>query len=324
MKKRADVVNAAVPFNYPEDLRVDQTIHPKADYDESASFTLNKHLGQLKLFSNELEFLLSFVCDDNMTKKKKVILYIGSGPGNHLNYLTKMFPTIEWHLFDDHFDSRLESLKNVMVQVRYFSDDDMGDYKKIYADDPEVDLYLISDIRTLTFNSKKRSAEEEAKVLEDLTLQRKWIEYIKPKYSMIKFRVPFPYPDVIKLLGKDYIEYFDGILYKQPWSGSSSIETRIVIDNTMREKRYNLATYEKQLFYHNKFIRQSNYVFPMSDVLVGVKVNNFFTINARYDCAYIITLLVQYFTRTSPLMEPLKIKDRIIRILDLVSKDTKF
>ena len=53
-------------------------------------------------------------------------------------------------------------------------------------------------------------------------------------------------------------------------------------------------------------------------------INNFFTINSRYDCAYTITLLGQYFNRTYPNLEKCKIKDRIIKILDLVSKDTKF
>jgi hypothetical protein len=74
------------------------------------------------------------------------------------------------------------------------------------------------------------------------------------------------------------------------------------------------------MFYHNSKTRQEEYTFPMSDYFVGLKINNLLTLNARYDTAFTITLLVQYFTRSCPEISEATMKSRIVKILDFVSK----
>lgn len=312
-------------FRYPEDLILDRKNHPKKHYDKSISFLKNTHLGQLKLFSNELEFLLSFCCDENIIKHRKIIIYIGAGPGNHLVYLVKMFPTIEWHLYDVRFDDRLRSIKNVFIEERYFKDSDLNGYINMKEENQDLDLYLISDIRNLSYNSSDWNIEEELKVLEDMELQKEWIMKLKPKYSMVKFRPPFPEKEVFDKLGTDYIEYLDGKIYKQPWARGKSIETRLIIPgNKIKLVKYNLLDYEQQMFYHNSVLRQIEYSFNFSDKIDGLKVNSHLTLNKRYDCAYIITLMYQYFIRTSKDLPEDKIFKKIIIALDLVSKDHNF
>jgi hypothetical protein len=156
--------------------------------------------------------------------------------------------------------------------------------------------------------------------MEDMELQRKWVEAIKPKYSMLKFRLPFPEKEVIELLGEN-VEYLPGIIYKQPWSRGKSIETRLIVsgDNLVPVK-YSLSDYEQQMFYHNSVLRRMDYKFPFSEKLDGIVISKFLTINKRYDSAYIITLLNQYFIRSNPDIEEPAIKSRIIKILKMIGQ----
>lgn len=306
-------------FNYPADLRLDPSSHEKLKYNKKISFFKNNHLGQLKLFSNELEFILSYCCDANIFRKKKIILYIGAGPGNHLVYLAKMFPTFEWHLFDCRFDSKLESVKNVFLERKYFDDTSLETYQNLIKNE-DIDLYLISDIRNLSYNSNVWNAEEELKILEDMALQKSWVEALKPKFSMLKFRLLFPEPEIIERIG-DKVPYLYGTIYKQPWAGGKSTETRLIVSgDDIREVNYSLSDHEEQMFYHNSVLRQKDYIFPLSDILNGRKVSKNMTVNRRYDCAYIITLLYQYFHRSKPDIDMASLEAKIVKILNVISE----
>jgi hypothetical protein len=309
-----------ISFNYPSDLRLNSDTHQQMKYDKKISFLKNLHLGQLKLFSNELEFILSYCCDENLGKRKKLILYIGAGPGNHLVYLAKMFPTFEWHLFDCRFDKKLEDVKNIFLEKRYFDDESLKVYQEMMKrEGNNLDLYLISDIRDLSYNSKDWNVEEELKVLDDMALQKSWVLSLEPKYSMLKFRLPFPEPEVISRLGET-VPYLHGTIYKQPWARGKSIETRLIVPgNDLRDIEYSLSDYEGQMFYHNAVLRQKDYIFPLSDVLNGKKISKYLTINTRYDCAYIITLLYQYFKRSNPNIDSEKLEKNIVKILNVIS-----
>lgn len=304
-------------FKYPDDLILHEN-QPKMTYDGSKTFTKNMHYGQVKLFSNELEFLLSFVFKNDRGKsdKRKIVLYIGAGPGEHIVYLAKMFPTVEWHLFDCRFDPRLEKNKNVYLELRYFRESDVKIFRD-FAREPDIDLYLISDIRNLTYDSKSWSFEETMKSWEDMELQRSWVEQIKPVYSMLKFKLPFPEPEVLEKIGES-VSYLPGIIYKQPWARGKSVETRLIISSeNMVPVEWSLKDFEEQMFYHNAVIRQEEYNFPFSDELDGLVISRDLKLNKRYDTAYIVTLLYQYFLRVDPgiIQKPDKLKTRIIGIL---------
>lgn len=307
-------------FNYPEDTILNQKTAERRPYENKTIFTNNIHLGQLKLFSNELQFILSYIFNNNLDpRKQNILLYVGAGKGHHLYYLAKMFPTLNFHLFDCRFDDKLYTLKNIKIEKRYFENEDVEYYSRL-SRDPDFELFFISDIRDLTLDSKKWNIEEQIKIIEDMNLQKRWVEEINAKASMLKFKLPYPDPEVIDYLKGKKFEYLDGIIYKQPWAKGKSIETRLVIPREYIEnKKYDLMMYEEQMFYHNAIIRQKDYVYPLSDKLVGIKVNKNLTINARYDCAFIITLLVEYYHRSKPNLEEKKLIKNILHILNYVT-----
>lgn len=307
-----------VEFSNPSSFILDQLTHKKKKYDGNLRLPKNQHFGQLKLFSNELLFILRHVYDSENIRAKKLIVYIGAGPGHHLPLLIKMFPKLEWHLYDSRFVNELRSMKNVTTFERYFEDKDMDKYIKMQKDN---EVYLISDIRDLTYNPKAQNIEEEKKIFFDMDLQKKWVMGIKARFSMVKFRPPFPEKHVIEYLGKNYIEYLPGIIYKQPWAKITSVETRLVIarDQVNETKRYYLEDYESQMFYHNAIMRNCNYRFPLDNLVEGVEFKPGAKVDLRYDFAFTIVCLYNYFLRLGQ-ADPMKTSRRIIKILrDLVN-----
>lgn len=309
-------------FKCPDDLKVSLENDPKMKYDSSKTFYLNMAYGQVKLFSNELEFMLSYVFKGK-SKKKKIVLYIGAGPGEHLVTLVKMFPTVEWHLFDNRFDPRLDKIKNVHLELRYFDDISL-EYYKVISNNPEFELYMISDIRNLSYDSKNYTVEEAIKSLEDMNLQRRWVEELLPKYSMLKFKLPINEKEITDVLG-DTLEYLPGIVYKQPWARGKSIETRLVISGSEvasgnRSKVYSIKDFEEVMFYHNAVTRQKEYRFPFSDELNGMVISKEFKLNKRYDTAFIVTILNEYFVRMNPSMYSSQVRNNIIKVLKMIGK----
>lgn len=323
-------------FEYPRDAILDLKIHPKAS--SPAGKNANLHLGQTKLFSNELAFILSYVFKEVPSRSpptregvpprdslrgvppRKVILYVGAGPGFHLIYLIKMFPNIEWHLFDVRFcdDLLAEARKpnpRVFIEKSYFDENAVTTYREM-STDPNIDFYLISDIRDLSFDSRNWSLEEEHKVIEDMLLQKSWVESLRPKYSMLKFRLP--YADTIDTFGEE-IMYLDGTIFKQPFAKKKSTETRLIVDgDVIRDIPYSLREFEPAMSYHNMVIRGREFIFPLSDQLNGKEVSRLLKINKKYDCAYLITLLHTYFVRTG-VRDLAVIESRIMKLLEKLS-----
>ena len=61
-------------------------------------------------------------------------------------------------------------------------------------------------------------------VMEDMELQKNWVITLKPKVSLLKFRIP--------LFCETY-EYLKGELLLQPWAPESTFETRLIVpENT--------------------------------------------------------------------------------------------
>lgn len=302
-------------FVYPVSFILNQYKHGEREYDESLQLKRNIHKGQIKLFSNELLFILNHVYDSLSDNIQKLIVYVGAGPGHHLPLLIKMFPKLNWHLYDCRFDNKLSYFENVKLYQRYFEDTDLENYKKLKS---KFDIYFISDIRDLSYDPKKQTLEEEMKIFNDMDLQKNWVKELKAKYSMIKFRPPFPVQHVLDYLKKDYIEYLPGIIYKQPWAKITSVETRLVIHEKDCNKTayYNLKKYESQMFYHNSIFRNKNFIFPLSGVFNDQNIDGKTKINTKYDFAFIITLFYHYFMRLNK--EDANVDKKIIKALKLL------
>ena len=228
-------------------------------YDESKIHHKNVHWGQLKLFVSEFYTIIHHL----NPKEVKKILYIGAAPGEHIFPLSELFEDIEFHLYDsEKFDSRLKNKKNIKIYKKYFNDRDLEEWKS-----KNNDYLLISDIRSLQYDpstrDKKSKQRNEMSVWSDMKLQEKWVMEMKPKVSLLKFRLPFAYDFVLRE-GKTR-NYLDGKVLKQTYNKPSSSETRLLV-TSFETKEWDLLQYEEQLSYHNSFLRgKSKFINPIND-----------------------------------------------------------
>lgn len=220
--------------------------------------------GQLKLFTSELQFLNKYW--DPKAIPSPIILYIGAAPGNHINFLARMFPQAIFYLYDSQpFDSRLSQLSNVTVTQRYFQDEDIEAFK------PFNDrLFLISDIRSLAYEKGFQGIEEyerknEEMAMEDMNLQMRWVQELQPVKAHLKFRLPYEYKWTDN--NSKYTLFLDGDLYKQPWSAPTSTETRLVPDLNLPLRNWDFRVYESMMFYHNNVIREHiKFINPLTNI----------------------------------------------------------
>lgn len=211
----------------------------------------NTHWGQLKLFTSELLFLTHYYDSDEISD----LIYIGAASGEHLNVLSKLFPSLTFHLFDSgEFSKDLYNISNIVINNRYFDNSDIEEWKN-------KKCILISDIRTLTYDSSKTNVDDmksnEDIVWQDMQLQRTWVNEIKPLYSLLKFRLPYAEDFEIKK-GKTR-DYLDGIVYTQAFCKPSSSETRLcVFGKQITDRKWDILSYERKLFHHNSVIRSKH------------------------------------------------------------------
>ena len=200
------------------------------------------HWGQRKLLMSEIEFLLQFA------DQTPNVLYVGAAPGDHSLILMKMFPHMIMHMYDTQpFAMRPNS--QFIQFAEYFTDA----HAERYAEDGK-DWLFICDIRGFRkFNDKyiNSAHENESVIAEDMVDQEEWAYTIKPRASLLKFR-----------LGWDdkMSRYMDGKILIQIWHGLTSTEMRLLSerqpDGKMPPRRqYSNKLYEDQCYKHNIEIR---------------------------------------------------------------------
>lgn len=201
---------------------------PHSAYDLSQKFM---SWGQKKLLLTEIQFCT------NYGHLAPTVVYAGSAPGTHMPLITDMFD----HHFILHdprnFSRRLIGNKKISTHVEYFTDE----VAKKYKDQP---ILFISDIR----RSATEDRDMESIVVEDMEWQMNWIKIMKPKMSMLKFRLPYT---------AGVTEYLDGKIYFQAYAPLTSTETRLVTDGK-KMRKYDNCKYEDQLYYYNSVSRPNN------------------------------------------------------------------
>lgn len=247
-----------------KDLRIfDKSLHyivadhsDKKKYKKSANLK-NTHWGQLKLFISELLFLTNYYDQSEVSD----VIYIGAAPGDHIPVLSMMFPKITFHLYDaSDFRSQVYSKEKIKIYNKYFDQSDIEEWKLKRC-------ILISDIRTITYDSKKTKLSDiknnEDIVWKDMNIQRRWVEEIKPIYSLLKFRLP--YAEKFELEKGKTRKYLDGIVYIQPFCKAASSESRLcVLGKQITERDWDILEYEERLFHHNSERRNKHlYVNPI-------------------------------------------------------------
>ena len=176
-------------------------------------YIMSIHLGQRKLLLTEVHFLTNYGYLSNN------IIYAGAAPGHHIEYLSQLFPTHKFYLYDPR-DFEIIENKNIFI------------FKKLFCinDASQLDNYLlISDIRQ-NINSKSMIQNEICNiVMQDMEIQKNWILELKPKASLLKFRIP---------LFCETFEYFEGDIIEQPWAPESTYETRLIVKENPNTKIY--------------------------------------------------------------------------------------
>lgn len=254
------------------------------------------HWGQRKLLMSEIEFLSLYAASGDW------VIYAGAAPGNHLNYLADMFPDLSFLgvdpspfnarnvPFEEHDPrwARREELgqpaKRVECQQRFFTDADCELFKN------RTDIVFISDVRTADWKVMTEDEVEKA-VYDDQNMQMRWVEQMNPRFSMLKFRLPW---------GDGETEYLDGEVFLPVWGPITTTETRLVTRQGAARRMWNNRLYEEQLFYFNTVTRVSYYG---HDVAAAGLCHCF-------DCASEVRILRAYLGRTYSVSDGLELGAR--------------
>lgn len=163
-----------------------------------------------------------------------------------------MFPMIH----ADVFDARPKDTKlwhNVpgkactMIQ-RPFEMKDASGYADINSR-----VVFVSDTRSVSRATEpgKVFTVKNSDILADLWLQEEWTERMKPRQTLLKFRMPFESDEPV-------LQYLDGDMYVQPFTARSSTEVRLHVkqrvDGAFAKRKYDCIAHEEVSRSHEKAI----------------------------------------------------------------------
>lgn len=222
------------------------------------------HWGQRKLLLSEIEFLTLFGAPTSP------VVYAGAAPGTHVAYLSELFPENHFHLVDPNVFKVAETPR-VHLSQRYFDDD----LAKLFSGKQAM---FISDIRTANPSTMSRM-EVEKRIKTDQAWQQKWHLIMRPRKSMLKFRLPWE---------DGHTEYLDGDVFLPIWGPQTTTECRLIPHGSSTRKWDN-RLYESQMFRFNTVIRPQCYFHGLPR---GEGVDH------CYDCSSEALVLAMYLLRT--------------------------
>jgi hypothetical protein len=202
-----------------------------------------KYQGQIKLLLSEIEFF-SIIEINKLTPI--TIVYAGCSPFTHGIKLLEFYKTfdIKWILIDPRpIDVRYKKFKKSIFIKGYLTEDLC---KEIIKNNSNI--ILISDIR-----SSDNRAVSSTDIYNDQELNNVFVKILKPIYSLLKFRYPFPdvYLDImIPVPNKCYLQAFSKL---------DSTESRMLINNKSKLSKSNLEDsieYEQKFSYYTTHIKR--------------------------------------------------------------------
>lgn len=258
--------------NHKHNIFPDFCRHLYENYPESEYQRRNQekktvlHRGQLKLLLSEIEFLTEY------SKKNDILVYVGAAPGRHIDYLTKLFPDLAFHLYDPApFHHTLYKNKQCILYACCFEDQHCYQYIK-----QSSNVLLISDLRTGDFLEDDHATVEKH-ICDNMTSQRRWYDTIQPREAMLKFRLPWDSTES---------EYLNGTLHFQCFAGATSTETRLIVK--AGTKIYDHKKYQDQMFYFNTVSRVGRYAHVLNFDFAQ------FGLDYCYDCSSFVNIVYNY------------------------------
>lgn len=264
------------------------------------------HWGQRKLLLTEIEFLTMYF-EKKTNDKPTYVIYAGAAPGNHILYLSKLFPTVHFELYDPrNFSEKLThtpKLDKINTYNQYFTDETAE--KWISYNISNNDILFISDIRSSSLSMKFNEIEN--CVASDNKKQMEWYNIIKPVMSMFKFRLPYD--------SDKKTQYLEGDIYIQPYAPFSSTETRLIVGENAKTTQYDNRIYEEQMYYFNNYTREMPHkLYDMYDIDKEYGIRN------DFDGTSEIFILKRYLTY----MNSIELKDSPTRkIYDMFNEISK-
>ena len=248
---------------------------PRLTYKQADQFPIKTciHWGQLKLMLTEVEFIALAIQARGNDPREIYLVYPGSAPGHHMNKLSAMFPDVHFELYDPN-DFIPKDTDKIKTHVQFFMNADAEKWKS--ADHPDKFIIFNTDIRTFPATPEV--------VAENMQMQRKWYDIMRPELSMFKFRLPWT---------KGHTEYPLGDIYIQPFPGQSSTETRLIVKKDAQPFAYDHTLYEEQCAYHNNVMRARAY-----DLYKPLDLNTD-TLDNCYDCTAFLEICKLYLTVTN-------------------------
>ena len=247
---------------------------PRLTYKQADQFPIKTciHWGQLKLMLTEVEFIALAIQARGNDPREIYLVYPGSAPGHHMNKLSAMFPDVHFELYDPN-DFIPKDTAMIKTHVQFFMNADAEKWKS--ADHPDKFIIFNTDIRTFPATPEV--------VAENMQMQRRWYDIMRPELSMFKFRLPW---------NKGHTEYPLGDIYIQPFPGQSSTETRLIVKKDAKPFAYEHTTYEEQCAYHNNVMRARAY-----DLYKPLDLHTD-TLDNCYDCTAFLEICKLYLTVT--------------------------
>lgn len=277
-----------------EDRVIDYFESPRTPYQRrQGEAKTTDHWGQRKLLFSEIEFL-------NLYSNKRpyvnnvattTVIYAGAAPGTHINFLSSLFPEINWILVDPASFKAHETSKIEIIED--FFTDEMAKKYSLLRKDAEKEgeenshvVLFISDIRSVTRDMKE--SEKEKRVVEDMKMQERWFRLMNANAAMFKFCLPYT---------KGTTTYLKGKLFLPVWGGRTTTETRLVVEGIDNNNGKNIETMEydhtvyESLMFHFNTVTRTTYFEHNIDLQKGEGLCHCF------DCNSEILILREYILR---------------------------
>jgi len=251
--------------------------------------------GQLKLFATTLYSLIRYW--NWQDHGPPLILYAGAAPGWNIDILAEMFPSIKWILYDMTKKPASFVSKNITAflgKEGEFTEKTAEQYSNL------ENVFFLSDVRRDIRGSS---------ILKDMEAQARWMQIIRPKLSMLKFRLPY------QVEGEpSSVNYFPGVNLIQAFTKKNSTETRLIVKGVPEmTTEYDKMRHEQQMFYHNVLTRYSQWY---HDPVVGGLVDDGGNLDNHYDSVYLLFVLKDYIEFSGKKTTPLRLARDIMRKLN--------
>jgi hypothetical protein len=250
-----------------------------------AKLSTTEHWGQRKLFLTEMEFLMNYAGND-----KCLVVYAGAAPGSHIIFLSQLFPQLNFVLIDTN-DFSIMGTNEIQILREKFTDSVAKRFCNM-----DRSILFICNVRT--FNPGGNPDNE---FLNDMVDQMEWHKLMKPRASLLNFRLP-------QTPGK--LQYLKGCLVIEPWASKRSTECRLIVDKGDKETEYDHYEFENTLLHFHNEKRIRYYKHNMD----GIDTEG---LDHCYDCAAEIFIIQEYLYKVRKVKNEAELKNQT----DKMSRD---